>query len=92
MRTKSSLDIFMTLDTHRRVKLREIRHHTRLLSMIIHITKLLALLKCTSFRILEYNIFLMAQYKIARWRKWFSRRCASYLSFTAITTRDVPTD
>lgn len=89
LRTKSSLDTFITLDTHRRVKPREIRHHTHLLSMIIHITKLLALLKCTSFKILEYNIFLMAQYKITGWRKWFPRRCASNL---AITTRDVPTD
>ena len=91
LRTKSSLDIFITLDSCRRVKPRQIRHHTCLLSMIIHITKLLALLKCTSFRIVEYNIFLMAQYKIIGWRKWFSRRCVAYLSLTAITTRDVPT-
>ena len=47
LRTKSSLDIFITLDTCRRVKPREIRHHTCLLSMIIHIAKLLALLKCS---------------------------------------------
>ena len=40
LRTKSSLDIFMTLDPRRRVKSREIWHHTRLLSMIIQVPPL----------------------------------------------------